>query len=153
MHFLTVKDLMSSPVITIPPHTRLPMIKQLMRLKRIHRLPVVDCGKLLGIVTLGDVRNAYPSDAPSLVHEHRPPALDKVCAGEIMRTDLITIQAGTPVIGAVSLMLQHKINGLPVMDRERLVGIITKSDVCRALVAGDRALAPNIHEVSLVAAG
>ncbi|HZG66381.1 MAG TPA: CBS domain-containing protein, partial [Herpetosiphonaceae bacterium] len=70
MHFLTVQDLMSSPVITIPPHTRLPMIKQLMRLKRIHRLPVVDRGKLLGIVTLGDVRNAYPSDAPSLVHKH-----------------------------------------------------------------------------------
>lgn len=152
MRALTVRDVMSSPVLTIPVHTRLPMIKQLMRARRVHRLPVVDCNKLVGIITLGDVRNAFPSDAPSLVHEHSPRTLDQVRAAEIMRTEVITIQASALVTRAVDLMLQHKISGLPVMDGQRLVGMITKSDICRALVAWESAWKSRRDEASLVVA-
>lgn len=152
MRSFAIHDLMSSPVITILPHTRLPVIKQMMRAKGVHRLPVVDRGRLVGIVTLGDVRNAYPSDAPLLVHEHSPRALDQVRAAEIMRTEVMTIQAGAPVTRAVDLMLQHKISGLPVMDAQRLVGMITKSDICRALLAWEPVIMHHVDAVRLVAA-
>ncbi len=152
MRSLTVRDVMSHPVITIPPHTRLPLIKQLMRVRRVHRLPVVDRDKLVGIITLGDVRNAYPSDAPSLVREHSLRTLGQMRAAEIMRTEVMTIQGSALVTCAVDLMLQHKISGLPVMDAQRLVGMITKSDICRVLVARESAFTPYLDAASLVAA-
>ncbi len=140
MQSLRVRDLMTSPVITIPPLTRLPVIKLFMREKCIHRLPVVSRGRLVGIITLGDVRNAFPSDVPAIGAMEARHALDRVRAEDIMRTDVITVTADAPLPEAALLMLYHKISGLPVLDGDRLVGIITKSDICRAIVSGDMVL-------------
>lgn len=146
MRTLTVRDVMSTPPITIRPYIQLPMIKQLMCEKRVHRLPVVDRDELLGIITFGDVRNAYPSDVPSLIHAYLTHSLDHIWAAEIMRAEVVTVQADAPLTRAVDLMLRHRISGLPVMDAQRLVGMITKSDICRALVAWEPAPAPQRHD-------
>lgn len=134
MQKLLVRQVMSSPVIWIAPHTRLPAIKQLMRSKHVHRLPVVEGDTLVGIVTLGDVRNAYPSDVPTLVSDHPPYMLEYVRATTIMRSDVVTIAAEALMVHAAELMLRHKISGLPVMDGGRVVGMITKSDICRVVI-------------------
>lgn len=140
MQSLRVRDLMTSPVITIPPLTRLPVIKLFMREKRIHRLPVVSHGRLVGIITLGDVRNAFPSDVPAIGAMEARHALDRVRARDIMRTGVITVTADSLLPEAILLMLYHRISGLPVLDGDLLVGIITKSDICRAIVGGNTAL-------------
>jgi CBS domain-containing protein len=139
MRTLYVRDVMSSPVITIPPHTRLPAIKLVMKHKRVHRLPVVDGNRLVGIITLGDVRNAFPSDAPIVGAVESTYLLMSVRAEAVMRTDVITIAHDAPLAQAAQLFLRHRISGLPVLDGDRLVGIITKSDLCR-VIAGDIAL-------------
>lgn len=150
MRSLLVRDLMTSPVLTILPHTRLPTIKQIMCERGVHRLPVVERDRLLGIITLGDVRNAFPSDLPPLNRAPQP-RLDAVRAEHLMRTDVITIGPDAAIPAAVGRLLQYKVSGLPVVAGDRLVGIITKSDVCRAILDGKLIAAPlTLHTPSEV---
>lgn len=135
MQSLFVRDLMTSPVRTIRPSTRLPAIKRIMGEHGIHRLPVVEDGQLLGIVTLGDLRNAFPSDLPALSSQPRP-RLDAIRADHLMRSDVITVAPDAAVTTAAELMLHHKVSGLPVLSDQQIVGIITKSDLCRAVLDG-----------------
>lgn len=145
MNTLLVRDLMCSPVCTIPPHTRLPIIKTIMRQQRIHRLPIVESDRVIGIVTLGDIRNAYPSDLLPINTQQRM-LLDRITAKQIMRTEVITIAPHAPLRSAIALLLHHKISGLPVLHENQLVGMLTKSDLCRALLGGDLVLAPLTRE-------
>lgn len=135
MSTLSVYELMSSPVITVTPTTRLPQLKNMLRDHQIRRLPVIDDGQLVGIVTLGDVRNAFPSDGTTLSIYELSYLLDQVTAAEIMHTDVITIAPDAALTDAARLMLTHKVSGLPVMLNGNLVGIITESDIFRAMVA------------------
>ncbi len=136
MHAPTVRDLMQSPVISDTRHTRLPFIKSLMREKHIRRLPVEEHEQLVGIITLGDVRNAFPSDAAALSVFELSYLVDKVTAEEIMRTNVITVEADMPVVEAAKLMLEHKVSGLPVLSSGRMVGMLTEIDILRTLIEG-----------------
>jgi acetoin utilization protein AcuB len=148
MHAPTVRDLMHSPVITVTRHTRLPVIKRMLREHTIRRLPVVEHDQLIGIITLGDVRNAFPSDAAALGSCELSYLIDKVTAEEIMRTDVITVDADLPVVEAAQCMLTHKVSGLPVLACGRMVGIITEADILRSVIAGQLPL-PTVVEQPL----
>ncbi len=100
----------------------------------VRRLPVVDRGRLVGIVTLGDVRGAEPSEATSLSIWELNYLLSKLTVERVMSAPAITVRPDDPVSEAARLMLTHKIAGLPVMDGENLVGIITESDIFRMVV-------------------
>lgn len=136
-----VREMMSSPVISVPPTIRLPAIKHLMRAHKIRHLPVVVGGKLVGIISLGDVRNAFPSDAGILSIYEVSHLLDNIIAADIMRTGVVTIEAEAPLVEAAWRMLDHKIGGLPVLEGNRLVGMITESDLFRAMIVGQGGLA------------
>ncbi len=140
MQGLLVSALMSTPVISITPQTRLPEIKNVMREKNIRRLPVLERDRLVGIVSLGDVRNAFASDATTLSIYELTHLLYKVTAKEVMRTEVMTIDIDAPVTAAAEQMLLHKVSGLPVLQDGRLVGMITESDIFRALIAGNTSL-------------
>jgi CBS domain-containing protein len=127
---------MNSPVITISPSTTLPYIKTLLREHQIRRLPVVDRNRLVGIVTLGDVRNACPSEATTLSIYELSYLLTTVTAADIMRQSVVAVQADSPVADAARLMLTQKISGLPVLDGSQLVGMLTESDIFRAVISG-----------------
>jgi CBS domain-containing protein len=130
-----VKDWMTRNVVTITPDTALPEAHRLMTDKRIRRLPVVQDGLLVGIITLGDVRGAEPSGATSLSVWELNYLLGKVKIEEIMNRNLITISPNATISQAAGLMLEHKISGLPVVDNATgLVGIITESDIFRMVV-------------------
>ncbi len=137
MRVPAVRDTMSSPVITISPETHLPALQRLMREHGIRRLPVVENGELLGIITLGDVRNAFPSDAIMLSIVELTNLLDQVLARDIMRRHLVTIEVDASLVDAARMMLDHRVSGLPVMEDGQLVGIITEADIFRAVVAGE----------------
>ena len=98
------------------------------------RLPVVDEGRLVGIITTGDLREAAPSMATSLSVFELTYLLDKVSVDKIMRRNVITVSPKTSVRDAAEIMLQNKISGLPVVDMKRVVGIITESDLFRMMV-------------------
>ncbi len=129
-----VKDWMTPDPVTIAPSTTLPEANRLMKECNIRRLPVVENGRLVGIVTLGDIREASPSAATALSIYELNYLLSRLTVGQIMTRDPIIITPDTSIEAAARLMLEHKIGGLPVVDGTRVVGIITESDIFRLLV-------------------
>jgi acetoin utilization protein AcuB len=127
-----VRDWMTSEVITIPPDTSLAQAHKLMQEKSIRRLPVVDHDRVVGIITLGDVRGAQPSSASSLSIWEMNDLLAKLKIYEIMTQRPVTIPENASIGEAARIMLDKKFSGLPVVDDAgRLVGIITESDIFR----------------------
>ena len=125
---------MSSKVVTISPDQALPSAHDLMKKHKIRRLPVVEDSALVGIITLGDLREAGPSDATSLSVFEMNYLLARLKVGEIMTPDPLTVAPQTGLTEAAKLMLHHKIGGLPVVEGKTVVGIITESDIFRAYV-------------------
>ncbi len=131
-----VKEWMTRELVTARPETTLPEAHKLMEENNIRRLPVLEDGRLVGIVTRGDVRGAEPSQATSLSIWELNYLLSKLKIGEIMTRYPITVSPGATIREAAQLMLDNKISGLPVVgDGGRVVGIITESDIFRLVVS------------------
>lgn len=130
-----VRDWMTSKVITVTADTTLSDAARLMETKMIRRLPVMEHGRLVGIVTYGDIRQAQPSTATSLSIWELNYLLAKINLAEIMTRDVVTVSQNATIGEAAKLMLDHQISGLPVVDHHGdLVGIITESDIFRLVV-------------------
>jgi acetoin utilization protein AcuB len=129
-----VREWMSTDLITATPELTIMEAHRLMTDHRIRRLPVVDDGQLVGIVTLGDVRGAEPSEATSLSIWELNYLLSKLTIERVMSSPVITVRPDDPIHEAARLMLQNKIAGLPVLYRDQLMGIITESDIFRMVV-------------------
>ncbi|MBI4787514.1 MAG: CBS domain-containing protein [Chloroflexi bacterium] len=125
---------MTPDPVTIDPQTTLPEANRLMKECNVRRLPVIEKGKMVGIVTLGDIREASPSNATALSIYELNYLLARLSVGAIMSRDPLTVSPDTSIEAAARLMLEHKIGGLPVVADGRLVGIITESDIFRLLV-------------------
>jgi acetoin utilization protein AcuB len=130
-----VSDWMTREVITIAPETSLKEAHDIMNKKSIRRLPVATHGRVVGIVTLGDIRGAEPSKASSLSVWEMNDLLANLKVSEIMTRNPGTIQQSASVGDAAKVMLEKKFSGLPVVDEaDHLVGIITESDIFRLVV-------------------
>lgn len=131
-----VKDWMSTSVITATPHVRISEAHQLMKDAKVRRLPVIDeKGRLVGIVTIGDVREASPSDATTLSIWELNYLWAQLTVDRIMTRNVMTVTPETPILDVAETMLTHKVSGLPVVDEQgRLLGIVTESDIFRMLV-------------------
>jgi len=131
----SVKDWMTRQVITVSVDTTLPEAHRLMSEKKIRRLPVMKNGTLVGIVTLGDVREAEPSDATTLSIWELNYLLAKLTVNKIMTKNPLTITPGATLGEAARVMLESKVSGLPVVDEgNNVIGMITESDIFRAVV-------------------
>ena len=133
------KDWMTRSPVTITEDTSLTEASRLMKDNHIRRLPVVEHGKLVGIVTWGDIREASASDATSLTVFELGYLLKKLQVDRFMTRHPITVTPTTTIGRAAQLMLEHKIGGLPVVENGRLVGILTESDIFRMLVTANAA--------------
>src|SRR5262249_40042430 len=122
---MIVRNHMSAPPITVSPETDFKVAMGLMQRHRIRRLPVVDgAGLLTGIVAERDLLGAADRYLQSVAD-----------VGEIMTRRVVTVERGTPVVEAASLMIGLKIGGLPVVDStNKVLGIITETDLMKALV-------------------
>ena len=131
---MLVRDKMQPSVITITPDQSLWMAKECMRKHGIRRLPVVQHRKLVGIVTDRDVRQAWASLATSLSIHELMYLLDRVTVGETMASKVVTVMPDTPLVKAARLLHDCKIGGLPVMEGEAVVGILTETDLLEVLI-------------------
>lgn len=130
-----VREWMTPDPVVIRPDTTLPVAHRLMMDHSIRRLPVVDGGRLVGMVTLGDVRGAEPSGATSLSIWEVNYLVSRLRVEEIMTPRPFTISEDATLGEAAQMMLKFKISGLPVVDEEGIVaGIITESDIFRMVV-------------------
>ena len=130
-----VKDWMTSNVITTRRNTSISSAHQIMRENNVRRLPVVEDGQLIGIITIGDVREASPSDATTLSIWELNYLWAQLTVEKIMTRNVMSVKVDTAMIDVAELMLEHKVSGLPVIDESgTLVGVITESDIFRMLV-------------------
>ncbi|MDL1901238.1 CBS domain-containing protein [Anaerolineae bacterium CFX9] len=130
-----VSDRMTSPVITVSPLTLISHAHQKMKEYGIRRLPVMEGGKLVGIVTLGDIREASPSDATSLSIWELNYLWSQLTVEKVMTRKVWTVKPDNSIVDAAEIMLHRRVSGLPVVDDEmHVVGVITESDIFRLLV-------------------
>ncbi len=131
---MLVRDFMTPDPLTLSPHDNLRTATELMKARKLRRFPVVDQGKLVGIITDRDVRQAGASSAVMQERRYVEYLMDRIQVGGIMTPNPITISPDEPLEKAADLILQHKIGGLPVVEEDRLVGIITETDLIEALI-------------------
>ncbi|MFA4901817.1 MAG: CBS and ACT domain-containing protein [Desulfobaccales bacterium] len=132
---MLIKDWMTKDPITITEDTSMIKAIHLMKERRFRRLPVVTLGRLVGMVTDRDLKEAAPSKATSLdVHELYY-LLAELQVKEIMSHNPLSVSQDDTLEHAAQIMLDHTISGLPVVDAHgKVVGIITQSDVFRAFM-------------------
>lgn len=139
---ILVRDWMAQPVYTITPSTTVETAHKIMKEKKIRRLPVTFEGEIVGIVTLGDVREASPSDATTLSIWELNSLWSKLTVEKIMTTSVVMLHPDDPILDAAELMLKHKISGVPVVENNAIVGMITESDIFRMLMRARHPTAP-----------
>lgn len=133
---MLVKGWMTSDVMTIDEDTSMMKASQIMKENNIRRLPVMHKGKLVGMVTDRDIKEASPSKATTLdVHELYY-LLSELKVKDIMSKNVFTIGPEETVEKAAVKMLEHRISGLPVVnDKGKVVGMITQGDIFKVLVS------------------
>jgi acetoin utilization protein AcuB len=133
---MPVKDLMSKKLITVNFEDSVLKASKLMKDNRIQHLPVLKQGRLVGIVSDRDLKEAQPSKATTLDIHELYYLLDKLTVGTVMPSRLFTIVPDATVEKAAAVMMKHNISALPVVNPQGdLEGIITKGDVFRAFVS------------------
>jgi acetoin utilization protein AcuB len=120
---LSVRDVMSTDLVTVTPAESARRAYEIMRDRRIRHLPVVADGRLVGVLSDRDLRPVLLS-----------PGLAGATVGELMSENVTTIAPDAPVEDAASLLVVKKIGCLPVMAEEGLVGIVTETDLLAVLV-------------------
>ena len=132
---ILIKEWMSKNVVSATPDTPITEAHSIMKKNNIRRLPILEKGKIVGIITIGDVREAGPSDATTLSIWELNYLWSQIRVKSIMSTKVFTVTAEEPMINAARIMLEHKVSGLPVLDAKgKIVGIVTESDIFRMLV-------------------
>lgn len=132
---MLVKGWISDQVISVDEETSMMKAYVLMKENNIRRLPVVQKGKLVGIVTDTDLKEACPSTATTLDIYEINYLLSEIKVKESMSKDVIYVKPDETVEFAAILMLENKISGLPVVnDQHNLIGVITQTDIFKALI-------------------
>ena len=131
---MRVKDLISGPPITIAPDTPVLEARRVMQTRAIRHLLVVEHDRLVGIVTDRDIRLNMPSPATTLSVWEVNYLLARLTVREVMTTTVIVVEPDRSAQDAATLLVTEKIGALPVVDGDRLVGIVTETDFLRAFV-------------------
>jgi len=146
---MLVGERMSRPVISItkdlPIHDALALFKK----EHIRRAPVLQEGRLVGIISDKDLLNASPSKITSLSVWEMNYMLSKITVKEVMTRKVLTVQTDTPIEEAARLMADNKIGGLPVVKTNKIVGIITETDLFKIFLELMGARTPGIRVTAL----
>ncbi len=130
---MRIRDMMTRNPITVDSKTLVLDAQKIMQENNIRRLPVVEKGKLVGIITKHDLLEASPSPATSLSIHELNYLLSKMVVKDIMKKNPLTLTPDTPFEDALKIGQEKKIGSFPVMENGKLVGIATESDIVRFL--------------------
>ncbi|MBV5318932.1 MAG: CBS domain-containing protein [Desulfobulbaceae bacterium] len=129
-----VKLWMTNNVLTVNSSQPIIEVEQLMREHRIRRVPVVDGGKLVGIISREDLFRAMPSIFDPSVSAETLDQAGRIDAASVMTRSPLTVEPSTPLEQAALLMRTHKLGALLVMQAGELVGIITETNIFDAFL-------------------
>jgi CBS domain-containing protein len=156
---LHIKDVMSRPALTVHPETPLKDVARLLVEQRISGLPVTDDqGRVVGVISEADLLQKEQG-AANISHRHfawllgeteetrsQLAKLAATTAGDAMTAPAVTIGGDRPLTEAAALMTSRKVNRLPVVDGDVLVGVVSRADLIRAYVRSDDELGAVIRD-------
>ena len=127
---MTVRDVMTKEVTTLKRNERLTLADDLMHLGRIRHLPVLDDEgeALIGIITQRDLFRGALAQAIGYGQRARRKLLDTLVVKEVMTTEPTTTTPDTTLADAARVLMEKKIGCLPVVENDRLVGLLTEGD-------------------------
>lgn len=130
---IKVKEYMRKEVITLSVGSSLLHARKLMLENGIKRIPIIMDGKLIGIVTESDIAKALGMFRKVAEGKHWDEKMKKISVEDVMSKDVITLDENDTLADAVKIMFKNRISGLPVSEKGKLVGIITKTDLVKAV--------------------
>lgn len=130
---MQVRNWMTKDVVTVSGATGIRVAANLMKSKNIRHLPVIEGKWLIGIVTDRDLRQAMPPQALALDVHEQDHLMDEVHVSDVMTKRVVGVSPDVSFAKAADLMVRNKIGCLVVLKEEALVGIITESDILRAV--------------------
>jgi CBS domain-containing protein len=128
---LTVRDIMTRDPIILGRNDTLDLAEDIMNLRRIRHMPVVDEGSIVGIVSQRDLFRSALVTALGFGRKTQTAVIKTIKIKEIMTEHVITISPDASVKEAARVMIDKKIGCLPVVDGENLVGLLTETDILR----------------------
>jgi acetoin utilization protein AcuB len=133
---MLVENWMNPKVITVDVNDSMLDASKILKEHGIRRLPVLKKGKLVGIITDRDLKRASPSDATSLAAHELLYIIANIKVSEIMTKDPVTVPFNYTVEEAAQILLEKKISGMPVVDKDGdVVGTITQTDIFKVLIS------------------
>jgi CBS domain-containing protein len=142
-----VKDVMSSPVVTVPPGMRLKEVADLLVRDGISAVPVVEDGQLVGIVSEADLvpLELAPDPRAHLIPPTDLPAQLPKVAAEVMTRTVVTLPEQADAADAGRLMLERRIRSIPVVRGRRVAGIVARRDLLKVLARSDEDIARQLE--------
>jgi len=135
IHSLRVADLMKTDVVTLAEEDSLDVAEQTMRFAKIHHLPVVDrAGRMLGMVAQSDILRAQVSVFADLSTSEDRAIKQEISAKDVMVKDLTTVSPNTTALQAARLLEGHDYSCLPVVDNEKIIGLLTDRDFLQLVI-------------------
>ena len=131
---VTVRTLMTQNPATLDRNETLDIPDTIMNLGRIRHMPVVEDGKVVGILSQRDLFRSALIVALGFGRKTTSALIKTIRVKEVMTKPAITITADAAVSDAARLMIEKKIGCLPVVENEKLIGLITETDILRSVV-------------------
>ena len=133
-HTAQVQDFMTPNPVVITPNTSLIDAYTVMCDNEIRRLPVVEQGELVGIITMSDILRSVPNLSEDETDTATRLLLVTLTVVDLMTSEPVTISPDDTIQEAAELMLENQVSGIPVLQGDQVVGIITESDIFKLVV-------------------
>jgi acetoin utilization protein AcuB len=140
-HAIRVRDCMSVDPATVGPKDSLQKVVSLLRRRDTRSVPVVENGRLIGIVTDRDVRQVAPAYPLFRDEDEIHRYTENLTVTAAMTADPMTIAPDAPLVEAAKVLETYRISSMPVVDDRRLVGMLTVTDVLRVFVEQNEEIA------------
>ena len=144
---MRIRDVMSSPVVTVAPDTHLKEVADLLVRHEVSAVPVVEDGALVGIVSEADLvpLELAPDPRAHLAPVREPPPGVPRVVAEVMTREVVALPEGADAAEAGRLMLERRIKSIPVVQGRRVVGIVARRDLLKVLARGDEEIAGDLR--------
>jgi CBS domain-containing protein len=126
-----VREIMTGSPVTLKPEDTLDLANNVISLGRIRHIPVVEDGRLIGLLSERDLMGAATTEIFGLKQKRKSALLKTVLIKDVMKKRVISVKPDTPIKDAAQLMADKKIGCVPVVESGTLVGLLTTTDILR----------------------
>ena len=130
---ICTKEIMTKDIISVSPSERLVHARRVSIDNKVGRLPVMDDEELVGMITSKDLMRAFIDFRKSVPEKYQKSQIKEVLIEDIMSTNPCVVSKDTPICEVSKIMMETGYNGLPVVENDKVIGIITQTDILRLI--------------------